>query len=481
MDYSQQEMMTGRIQKTVNDMRGLINEWSAPVLLAVSGGIDSMCMADLFVSCFPAESIAIAHCNFCLRSDESDADEAMVRSWAKEHGITCHVKSFDTRGFAAERGVSIEMAARELRYSWFADLCHSEGYCAVAVAHNANDNAETLILNLVRGTGIDGLAGMSAVSDLPYSDGSVRLLRPLLGCTRKQIEGHVFAGKVPYREDSTNSSSEYKRNRIRNEVLPIFGKLNPSVVRTLNRDMDYFSEASGIVDEWCRANSPAVVTTREPLGISIPALKAVPHWRYLLYHLLEPFGFNSSILASLEDLLVSDRTVSGKRFESDRYELLTERDELVVREKRMKIVSDIPTSLGETVMTVRGAGTYHFNGSSFEVELLEWKEDMPLRQPEGVLIMDAEKLRFPFVLRPWRNGDWLVPLGMRGKKKVSDLFTDLKYDTSMKEDSVIIVDVLSDGMAACQHVAAVAGVRMDRMYKVTSDTSMIVRISVARP
>lgn len=481
MDYRQQEMMRGRFQKTVNDMRGLINGWSAPVLLAVSGGMDSMCMADLFVSCFPAGSIAVAHCNFCLRAEESDADEAMVRSWAKEHGITCHVKSFDTRAFAAERGVSIEMAARELRYRWFAELCHSEGYCAVAVAHNANDNAETLILNLVRGTGMDGLAGMSAVSDLPYSDGTVRLLRPLLECTRKQIEGHVFAGKVPYREDSTNSSSEYKRNRIRNEVIPIFERLNPSVIRTLNRGMDYFSEASAIVKEWCQANSSAVMTSRDPLGISIPALMAVPYWRYLLYHLLEPFGFNSSVLASLEALLVSDRTVSGKRFVSDRYELLTERDELVVREKRMKIASVIPASLGDTVMTVRGAGTYHFNGSSFKVELVEWKEDMALKQLEGVLIMDAERLRFPFVLRPWRNGDWLVPLGMRGKKKVSDLFTDLKYDTSMKEDSVMIVDVLNDGMAACQHVAAVAGVRMDRMYKVTSDTSMIVRISLIRP
>ena len=467
---------------TIEDMRGLINEWSAPVLLAVSGGVDSMCMADLFASMDRPLPFALAHCNFRLRGEDSDGDEKMVRTWAGSRGVRIHVRSFDTEAYARERGISIEMAARDLRYSWFASLCRENGYKAVAVAHNANDNAETMILNILRGAGLRGLQGMSEVSSLPCPDAEgIFLIRPLLKCTRKQIEGHVFAGKVPYREDSTNSSSEYKRNRIRNEVIPIFERLNPSVIRTLNRGMDYFSEASAIVKEWCQANSSAVMTSRDPLGISIPALMAVPYWRYLLYHLLEPFGFNSSVLASLEDLLVSDRTVSGKRFVSDRYELLTERDELVVREKIMKIVSDIPSSLGDTVMTVRGAGTYHFNGSSFKVELVEWKEDMALKQPEGVLIMDAERLRFPFVLRPWRNGDWLVPLGMRGKKKVSDLFTDLKYDTSMKEDSVMIVDVLNDGMAACQHVAAVAGVRMDRMYKVTSDTSMIVRISLVRP
>ena len=201
-------------------------------LLAVSGGIDSMCMAEIYVRRCPSDSIAVAHCNFNLRGAESDGDEALVRSWAESHGVRCHVRSFDTRAFAAEHGVSIEMAARELRYRWFAQLCESEGYEEVAVAHNANDNAETLMLNLLRGSGMKGLSGMAEVSSLPVPAGSaVRLIRPMLEMTRKQIEGYALAHGVKYRHDSTNFSSEYKRNMLRNEVFPVFERVNPSVVR----------------------------------------------------------------------------------------------------------------------------------------------------------------------------------------------------------------------------------------------------------
>ena len=192
-------------------------------LLAVSGGIDSMCMAEIFVRRYPCESLAVAHCNFNLRGEESDGDESLVRSWAEEHGVRFHVRSFDTKGFAAEHGVSIEMAARELRYRWFAELCSVEGYDEVAVAHNANDNAETLMLNLLRGSGMKGLVGMSDVSAIPYAeDSAARLVRPLLDMTRKQIEGYALANRVKYRNDSTNFSSDYKRNMLRNEVFPVY-------------------------------------------------------------------------------------------------------------------------------------------------------------------------------------------------------------------------------------------------------------------
>ena len=164
-----------------------------------------------------------------------------MRSWASERGIAFHCTSFDTSAYASEHGISIEMAARELRYSWFASLCLEHGYAAVAVAHNANDNAETLILNLVRGTGLRPCSPCDGL----------QLLRPLLGFTRKQIEGHVFAHKVPYRNDSTNAMSEYKRNSIRNEVFPLLEKMNPSFVRTFNKEMVWFSDAEEIVSDWC--------------------------------------------------------------------------------------------------------------------------------------------------------------------------------------------------------------------------------------
>ena len=478
-------------------------------LLAISGGIDSMCMADIFVRRCPCEALAVAHCNFNLRGEESDGDEALVRSWAEEHGVRCHVRSFDTKGFAAEHGVSIEMAARELRYRWFAELCRTEGYEEVAVAHNANDNAETLLLNLLRGSGMKGLSGMSEVSDLPYAEGSkVSLVRPLLGMTRKQIEGYALANGVRYRHDSTNFSSEYKRNMLRNEVFPVFERINPSVVRTLNREIGYFAESGEIVSDWADKAAAEVFDPQEG-KVAYEALLAHRHWRYLLYHILEPYGFNSATLASIEDLLSSDRTVSGKRFEARDYVALAERDALrivprsemaglaghdVRTSRDVRTSHDVRTSrdtraghsmrtvipdpIGDLIMPVRCPGTYHFNSTRIKVEVCPWTPEMPLKQDPGVLVFDAERLRFPFVLRQWRNGDWLVPLGLRGKKKVSDLFTDLKYDAFRKASAVIVCDVNSEGMAESQHIAGVAGVRIDDLYKVTPTTSSVIRVTV---
>ena len=486
--------MLNRFKHIVEEMRGLIDDSrSAPsvissersesrnlFLLAVSGGIDSMCLADMWVRAFGPESCAMAHCNFNLRGEDSNGDEALVTRWAQSHGVRLHKVSFDTVQYASENGVSIEMAARELRYRWFGELCSEHGYAAVVVAHHADDNAETLVLNMVRGAGLKGLTGMKQVSPLPYVNGP-SLLRPLLTFTRKQIEGHVFAWKVPYREDKTNASVEYRRNSIRHEVFPLFERMNPSYVRTLNREMTYLDEASAIVDEWCRAHVAMVVSGREGyVTISTEALLAIPQWRYLLYYILEPYGFNTSTLESLESLLTSDRTVSGKRFESDDYVLLIERRELVIyRKEGFEPLSFRPSvASGEIFSQIPAPGTYNVNGCRVTVEVMPWTPDMPLRQPEGTVILDASKLRFPFVLRKWRTGDWMVPFGMRGKKKISDLFTDLKYGHMDKERAVIIVDC-ADDLAEKQHVAGVAGVRIDDRYKVSDNTETIIRITIS--
>lgn len=541
-------LMTKRFTQIMENMRGLIKDdsWSASsgFLLAVSGGMDSMCMADLFLSQFGSEAFAVAHCNFHLRGEESDGDEVLVRNWADSNGVRFHRIDFDTEGYAADGGISIEMAARELRYGWFARLCGEFGYRAVVVAHNANDNAETLVLNLLRGTGLKGLHSMAEVSVLgirtdndlhwpllyepaaagcalqkptglfadrlrplsrgwqnansghlsaPYTTERIFLLRPLLSFSRKQIEGHVFANKVPYRDDSTNALCDYKRNRVRNEAFPIFEKINPSFVRSLNREIGYFSEAGDIVDEWCQAQLPDVVgIDGEVVRISLSALMDRRQWRYLLYYILEPYGFNSQTLASIESLLESDRTVSGKRFDSPTHRVLVERSELIVlpRETAGQAGSDerersdgdgrtvIAGSTGNLCMPVRGAGVYNFNGARWQVEVLEWKDDMPLKQPTGILIADADKLLFPFVCRRWRQGDWFIPFGMNGKKKVSDLFADLKYGTLEKETAVMIVDTRSEGLAETQHIAGVMGVRLDDRYKVTPTTKTIIRIEI---
>ena len=551
--------MLNRFKHIVEEMRGLIDDLrSAPsvissersesrnlFLLAVSGGVDSMCLADMWVRAFGPESCAMAHCNFNLRGEDSNDDEVLVTRWAQSHGVRLHKVSFDTVQYASENGVSIEMAARELRYRWFGELCSEHGYAAVVVAHHADDNAETLVLNMVRGAGLKGLTGMKPVSPLPLSRhceernisrhceeqnilrhceernilrhceersilrhceerSDVAIFRPLLTFTRKQIEGYAFAWKVPYREDKTNASVEYRRNSIRHEVFPLFERMNPSYVRTLNREMTYLNDAFDIVDDWCRAQLPHVIARSEapyviarseapyviarseatwqsvPLAISTPALLAIPQWRYLLYYILEPYGFNTSTLESLESLLTSDRTISGKRFESDDYVLLIERRELVINRKEgFEPLSFRPSvASGEIFSQIPAPGTYHVNGCRVTVEVMPWTQDMPLRQPEGTVILDASKLRFPFVLRKWRSGDWMVPFGMRGKKKISDLFTDLKYGHMDKERAVIIVDC-ADDLAEKQHVAGVAGVRIDDRYKVSDNTETIIRITIS--
>ena len=483
--------MLNRFKHIVEEMRGLIDDSrSASFLLAVSGGVDSMCLADMWVRCFGAETCSLAHCNFNLRGEDSDGDETLVTDWAKANGVRLHKVSFDTLQYASENGVSIEMAARELRYRWFGELCLEHGYKAVVVAHHADDNAETMVLNMVRGTGLKGLSGMKPVSPLPLSRhceersplrhceerSDVAILRPLLTFTRKQIEGHAFAWKVPYREDKTNASVEYRRNSIRHEVFPLFERMNPSYVRTFNREMAYFKDASDIVEDWCRAHVAMVVDDTSHVCVSISSLLSIPQWRYLLYYILEPYGFNSATLESLESLLMSDRTVSGKRFESEDYVLLTERDTLeIYRKTDESLLADLSE---EPFMVARIPGIYHVNGTRIVVETLTWTPDMSPKQPEGSVILDAAKLRFPFVLRKWRSGDWMIPLGMKGKKKISDLFTDLKYSHMQKERAVILVD-MTENLAEQQHVAGVAGVRIDDSYKVTDSTETIIRITIS--
>jgi tRNA(Ile)-lysidine synthase len=464
-------MIQKRFKNKIEELKGLINDdsWSVPVfLLAVSGGMDSMCMADLFVRTCGLSDIAIAHCNFNLRNDESDGDESLVREWAAQWNLKVHVISFDTVSYAKAHDMSIEMAARELRYAWFARLCLQHGYSYVAVAHHADDNAETMLLNMTRGTGIKGMTGMKNVSELPCPEVSVpaRLARPMLGFTRKQIEGYVLKHKVPFRNDSSNFSVDYRRNRIRHEIFPVMKKLNPSFVSTLNREMAYLEDASGIVDEWCRTVERDIVTQAdENIRISIEKLLSHKQWRYLLYHILEPYGFNSATLASIENLLLSDRTVSGKRFLSETHELITERKELVMSE-----LHDDDSDEGQLV--INEAGLYRFNDVNIVVEICPWTKDMPLKQPEGVQIFDASKLEFPIVFRRWSIGDWLIPLGMRGKRKVSDIFSDMKYDSAAKNNAI----VMTDG-TGCQRIAALLWVRMDSRYKVDAQTDTIIRIS----
>ena len=296
------------------------------ILLAVSGGIDSMYLANRAPELFPGARFAVAHCNFALRGAESDADEAFVRAWCAEHGLECFVKRFDTRSYAAEHGISIEMAARDLRYAWFAELRQTGGFDAVAVAHNADDNAETLLLNLLRGTGTRGLRGMG------NRDG---IVRPLLDIPREDIRAWMTARGLAWRDDSTNADSTPKRNRIRNEVFPVFARINPSFVRTLGDDMRRFARVDDIADSYFRAVREGLTT---PSGdIRLPAVLALEHWEYVLWRLLEKAGLSGPTFEKLVALLRRYKdaprgtvTIGGKTFEGTGTVLRIEKELLII-------------------------------------------------------------------------------------------------------------------------------------------------------
>ncbi len=461
------------------------------MLLAVSGGIDSMCMADLALHSASGLRFAVAHCNFHLRGTESDSDTALVRDWCGRNGIGIYVADFDTSRYASENGLSIEMAARELRYRWFGSLCREHGFAGVLVAHNANDNAETLVLNLLRGTGLRGLAGMGTVSPLPFcpeETGCIRtpfVGRPLLDFTRKQIEGHVRSEGILYHEDSTNADTAYRRNRIRNEVFPLFEKINPSFVRTLNREMKYLASAEGLLEELVGTSFPdrSRKTSRQQEGetrITIRELLACRHWQYLLYMDLEPFGFNSAAIASVGRLVseaeAGRTTLAGKTFRSETHLLVTSATELIIRPlPDVKAEGDVLDGTG--ILTVAGPGTYSFGRSVFTVESKRRADLDSLKCPEGTLIFDSSRMQFPFVCRRWRRGDWLRPLGMRGRKKVSDLFTDLKFDAFKKAETIVCVP----GDGTDSHIRAVLGIRIDDSVKVSSATSEVTVVTLRNP
>ncbi len=522
---------------------GLIPE-TETALLAVSGGIDSMCMASLFLHASKGRKFAVAHCNFHLRGEESDSDEILVAGWCEVNGVRLHKADFDTEQYAVSHGISIEMAARELRYDWFAKLCLDYGYYAVCVAHNANDNAETLILNLLRGTGLRGLAGMKPESVVPVSNAEiygVRLVRPLLSFTRKQLEEYAGAENLQYHNDHTNDETVYKRNRIRHNVFPVFESINPSFLQTFEQEMKSFSQEVAIADDYFQsARNSVIVPLKSPderLRVSLPGLLREKHWEYVLYRALEPFGYKGKLLEPVVRLLKNtSATLSGKVFEAPGYRLTTESGFLVVRESAVEIAENRTNLIrsgrnlasgmsaiveNDVCVVVEGEAGYLLDGQSVNVSVgrVEDEDARVLAKSlmkEHIVVADASALKFPFLLRRWMPGDWMRPLGLKGRKKLSDIFTDMKISREDKDKAFVVVlpsleshkagktvseganaDAVSDVVGdedsqnniepSGVHIAAVFGYssgdfycRIDDCVKVSERTSIAVKIRMEK-
>ena len=430
--------LQGEFDKTLLRLAG---EEGGRFLLGVSGGIDSMCLAELFKSSTLHPDFAIAHVNFSLRGEDSDGDEAFVRDWAESNGIEFFTTRFDTRAYAARKGISIEMAARELRYGWFGTLLDGHGFDWLAIAHNRNDAAETMYLNLLRGTGIRGISGMKELSG--------KIIRPMLSFTRVQIEKFALENKIRHREDATNGDSRFARNRIRNEIFPLFARINPSFIDTSSREMAHFAEAEAILEELL-GQKKEQLTTRDgdAFCIDIDRLGGESHPHYWLFRLLQPFGFSDDILHRIEASLEGQ---SGKTFLSSTHKAIRDRQFL----KIYPLTETDPVQVDLSVLDI-------------------WDGFSPYSKDGSVLFVDADKVNHPLECRRWQAADRFRPFGMKGFRKLSDYFTDLKLDLEQKQRQTVVTTIDSNGE---EQIVCIAGLRIDDRYRVTESTRRVVRIS----
>lgn len=461
------------------------------VLLAVSGGRDSICMAELFLHTSVKVHFAVAHCNFHLRGEESDSDEALVRAWTERNAVRFYRMDFDTLAYASEHSISVEMAARELRYDWFASLCLSDGYSATAVAHNSNDNAETLFLNLLRGTGLRGLAGMQAVSEIRVTRpelAGVRLIRPMLTFPRAWIDSYVHEKGAEYHDDRTNAETLYKRNAIRHKVLPELERLNPSLLETIANEMGIFSLENRIIDAYfseARKTMELEPAEDENLRIDIKVLRGCPHMEYMLYRFLSPYGFSGRVIGPVVRIVWGESgTLSGKTFSNGHHRILTTSDILTVKA--------LQKNDEDFRVMVRNTGQVVLAGKVMNISLasVSGKDAVALAKSlysQSVAAADASAVAFPFVLRTWKPGDWMRPSGMTGRKKLSDMFIDMKLNIDEKDRAVVAVSSAwsSQTDEAHERVAMVFGYisgkffcRVDKDVKCSASTSSILSISI---
>ena len=414
------------------------------ILLAVSGGKDSVLMAHL--SAETGYAIGIAHCNFQLRGEESDADEALVYRLARTLDAPFYVTTFDTEMYARQQGISIQMAARELRYEWFETIRTSQGYDYIAVAQHQNDHVETLLLNLVRGTGLAGLRGIQPKRG--------RVIRPLLFLNAGEVSRYVQQLALPYRDDASNFSTKYARNKIRLEVIPKLKEINPALERTMAADMTRFADTYAVLQTHVAVlrNKLFSVGKSGEWYIPIAELITLNPQQFLLYELFKPFGFTETVLADLARALPG---ISGKRFFSRSYVLYLDRNEVVLQ--------PLETVKNESATIAKPGDNAKWGEYCFESG---WSTDTNINEDALIAQFDADHMVFPIQIRSWQEADTFQPLGMKGRKKLSDFLVSLKIPIYRKHTVPVVVNGNGD-------IIWVVPYRLDNRYKITSKTKNV--------
>ncbi len=447
-----------------------MKELSGKLILALSGGIDSMVLADRLLQA--KADFVLAHCNFHLRGEESDGDERFVREYASRNGLTIHVKHFETEEYAKEHGISIEMAARELRYAWFEELRQQLNYDYIAVAHHADDQLETFFINLLRGAGIRGLKGMQPVNG--------HIIRPLLNVSREEIHQYAIENGIQWREDHTNVETQFLRNKIRHELLPVIDDISKEGRASILKSISHLASENELYRELVKEKLSQLVTQEVPgtslrgaelcgatrqsnqnglgsgqVGLLRCARNDVPDDRIspyrseqLLFEWLRDYGFNSVQVHSIHEALKDGQP--GTSFFSPTHRATIERDGL-----------DLAPICQQ-----------HETPIELSYRPMEKKADFVIDKSPQVAQLDYEKLSFPLRIRKWQAGDRFYPLGMKGSKLLSDFFVDQKMTTRQKEECHVLV-------TATNEIVWVVGRRIDDRYKVTDKTKTVLIVQIS--
>jgi tRNA(Ile)-lysidine synthase len=412
------------------------------LLVATSGGMDSMVLVHLFQKL--KLNFALAHCNFQLRGIESDGDENFVTTYAKENNITCFITKFDTENYSREHKLSTQVAARNLRYNWFNEILEQENFDCIVTAHHADDVVETFMINLSRGTGLDGLTG------IPSQNGNI--IRPMLPFSRKEIENYVSENNLQWREDSSNASDKYLRNKIRHHIVPVFKEINESFLQSFQNTLDYLNQEQSLVNDAVQMVYEKVVSEeKEQLKINISVLLQYKNYKAYLYQWLYKYGFSA-----WNDVYNLIESQSGKQILSEKYILLKDRDFLILS-------SNETTDFDEII-----------------IHSITEKPNFPLKlslcnlsdisnQMKSVIFVDENKIQFPLTIRKWKEGDYFYPSGMQGKKKVSKYFKDEKFTLFQKQETWIL--------ESNKQIVWIIGHRADERFKVENTTQTTIKIA----
>ncbi len=420
------------------------------LLVAVSGGVDSVVMLHLLLRA--GYSLSVAHCNFQLRGEASDGDEQFVRKLAASYGLPVFVKTCDTRSFAEKEKISIEMAARRLRYDWFAELMDKQDFQKLAIGHNKDDDAETFFIKLLRGSGLDGLKGI-----LPLRE---NIIRPLLFASRKEIMAYAGKHGLSFREDATNASDDYQRNRIRHRLLPFYEKEFPGATRALSKSLEKLKNTETVFRQLLeeKKNRLFQVTGKEA-RLDKETLRALNPRAAWLYFLLEDYGFSRSIVEDLCRALLSNQT--GQLFYAEKYVLLNDRNQLIIME--------IGTDTGREVL-INDLGHPVTKPVKMQFEILPNSPGFSFSSDKNKAYFDADKLVLPLKLRHWKPGDRFVPFGMHGRKLLSDFFADEKINRFEREKCWLLL--------SGKEIIWIIGHRSSNRFRVTGKTKNILVINL---